>query len=140
MINYELNLTKNWSESHISDYSCINYRQYLFLLLEKIVGDVDIQETCRRYLNEEISYLNQLFQLFDDHESLFIYRRFVLLKLTETSPADQVEAIKRDEEKFVNTQTQNCYRNSLSRGWQLELLSRHLVWLNRLFKWTFNEN
>lgn len=81
--------------------------------------------------------LNDLLSLYTDQESLFIHRRFILTSISKWFPND-VNQVKESEVCFIDEQLSNSYSNSKSNQWNLDLIRRHINYLNRQLNWNFD--
>lgn len=144
VLKNELQTTKQWLESHISDYSCFHYRQTLFSFIynSKInLSDEFIEEGAfvkhlHLVLNSELQNLNGLLELYPDQESLFYHRRFVVNALIKWF---QDEAnIKSSEMLFLKKQLL-AYEKSGMNGWRLEVTKRYFDYVKRTHNWSLDK-
>ncbi|RWS12570.1 hypothetical protein B4U79_08632 [Dinothrombium tinctorium] len=136
IINFDLNVTKHWVESHISDYSAFHYRQFLYSLLLDIISAQN-NDNLSEFVNimqAELDFLNGLFAIYPDHESLFMHRRYILQQMCNLFP-EQVNKVKENEVNFIDTSVSQSYSNSVSNQWQFELIRKHTIWIKRVLKW-----
>lgn len=85
----------------------------------------------------EMDLLNDLLTLYTDQESLFIHRRFLLVSISKWFP-NESNQIKESEVSFIDQQLSNSYSNSNSNQWHLDLVRKHINYLNRTLKWNFD--
>lgn len=133
-------------ETHISDYSCFQHRQclyhYIFTLESKqatILYDqscTDKVNTCKEYFLKEFDFIDTVFPLYNDRESLFLHRRFLLhaASLWYTSKLNELKSREKD---FYHSQLCPILCQSTAQSWQSELIKRYLVYLQRNLNWTF---
>jgi len=146
ILHCDLVVTKSWAETHISDYSCFQYRQFLFEYLHDQSSsndsnnqDKNITSSCFNHginhlLVTELDMLNSLFNLYSDQESLFMHRRFVLYCLCKWFPTHS-EDMRTNELTFIDEQLSKSYSICKLNQWQLELIRRHVNYLKRVLNW-----
>ncbi len=138
-------MTKCWLETHVSDYSCFQFRQFLFSYLynnfvSKVTDSLIASDELNRFhllIFNEMELLNDLLTLYTDQESLFIHRRFLLVSISKWFP-NESNQIKESEVSFIDQQLSNSYSNSKSNQWHLDLIRKHINYLNRTLKWDFD--
>ncbi|KAI1301899.1 Protein prenyltransferase alpha subunit repeat-containing protein 1 [Halotydeus destructor] len=135
MIEMDLCLTKNWVETHISDYSGWSYRQHLMTCMWNISLKEDtLVKKVELLMFGELDLLNSSSTLYRDRESLFYHRRFILKAIAEWfSP--RVASLQKSEINFIEENLSCAYRNSSHNNWHLELISRHVRWIKTALKW-----
>jgi len=144
-LHCDLVVTKCWLETHVSDYSCFQFRQFLLsFIYDNFIYSTDNElvsvEEIKRFhflIFGEMDLLNDLLTLYTDQESLFIYRRFILISISKWFPND-VNEVKEREISFIDQQLSNSYSNSKSNKWHLDLIRRHINYLNRNLNWNFD--
>jgi len=135
MLNFDLNITEHWIQTHISDYSGFQYRQYLLSCVQEHYDDQESgNPEVLELLEREMRFLNSNCDLYPDRESLFMHRRFLLSKMS-TLNARKVRALQETEITFIENHLSHAYGNSMSNNWQFELISRHVKWINKVLKW-----
>ena len=142
-------VTKCWLESHVSDFSCFQFRQFVLTHIHKnfiqtIENNCDSvsMETKTQFqslLSSEMQLLDELMSLYTDQESLYIHRRFVLVSIFKWFPKES-KRLKDNEICFIEKQLSNSYSNSKSNNWHLDLIRRHINHLNRKLNWNFNNS
>lgn len=123
----ELATTKDWVQKHISDYSGFSYRQFVFQMIRKFLGESTKSKNSSisyySLLLDEIIFINTLFKVHHNRESLYIHRRFVLEELNRLY-CDHKEELIENEIQFVKHHSQETL-----------LVRRHINWCYRVLKW-----
>ncbi|XP_029850367.1 protein prenyltransferase alpha subunit repeat-containing protein 1 [Ixodes scapularis] len=132
MLESEMQQTRDWVRSHVSDCSGFHYRQYLL----RRVGSVPL-------LSRELSLCEELCLLHPGHEAIWAHRRFCLWHLHPLPSSNGVGETQakrarnsasshwtpRDEEAFLAS-AKGCGE------WQDALVARHARWLRDVLGWT----
>ncbi|XP_054159853.1 protein prenyltransferase alpha subunit repeat-containing protein 1-B-like [Oppia nitens] len=146
-LNCELMITKCWLESHVSDYSCYQYRQYLFQYIHKhfisitdnnsgVVSN-EVKSNYHKLLKQELKLLNDLLVLYTDQESLFIHRRFILVSIDQWF-ANESTQLKESEKIFIKQQLSLSHSNNTSNQWHFILINRHIKYINCKLNWNLD--
>lgn len=139
-------MTKSWIESHISDYSGLQYRQFIFDHLNKhfvnsnhsiTQNDNFSSKDFFGLLLNELEMLNGFMNLYSDQESLFIHRRIILILISKWFP-NNIKQIKNSEITFIDESVSKGYSNCRLNQWQFELIRRHVNYLKRTLNWDFD--
>ena len=146
-LNCDLVVTKCWLETHVSDFSCYQFRQFVLthihknfiLAIENNCDSVSMETKTHFHslLSLEMKLVNDLLSLYTDQESLYIHRRFLLVSSVKWFP-NESNRLKDSEIVFIEQQLSNSYSNSKSNNWNLELIRRHINYFNRKLNWNFS--
>ncbi|XP_022693359.1 protein prenyltransferase alpha subunit repeat-containing protein 1-like [Varroa jacobsoni] len=127
IIESELQRSKDFLQSHVSDHSGMSYRQYVLLRVNS-----------RPLFQAELQFITDLIHTFPGHEALWQHRRFcVLACLGLLKSADKrLRSVSKDHKDptRVNRATQDeqvFVRDVLCTGeqWQRTLCERHIRWM-----------
>lgn len=141
----DLQITESWIESHVSDYSCFQHRQFLFGtlfgygMIPSISAIISEQSKIEILLNE-FKFLNSLFRLYPEQESLFLHRRALLHSALRWCP-DKLELLRQSEIEFYKKHIcPNFIESPVQRikSWSDEIQQRYLAYLKRNLNWTFD--
>lgn len=141
IIYYDLHITRNWIESHISDYSGFHYRQFLLtLLIEISVSGTELGSNIEiiPLLQSELNLIDGSFKLYDDQESLYLHRRYLIKQLTLLCP-EMIASIQENEIDFIEKTLSIGFSKSVPNPWLFELMRRHTNWIKKIMKWDINQ-
>lgn len=150
LIAQQWELTKVWCREHVSDHSCMQYRQRLLKCLVADKRCLQHLEYClsksllrffntderhklmrpsEDYFNEVIGvildelYFNEdLIVTYQNHESLWNHRRFLCNLLVNVYNIDSIKEVLMNNEKIV---CNNLFKNNET------YVQKHILWLQR---------
>lgn len=139
VIHTDLTVTRNWMESHVSDYSIYSYRQFLVQFLIAIYNSnqsssLSSNKVLRKVFDDEMNLINSLLHLYRDQEALFLHRRFLLSISVQLWPETE-ESLRQSEMNFIDNHFSDSIRQSVKNDWQLTLMTRHSKFLERVLRW-----
>lgn len=126
VLESEIQQTRDWVRSHVSDCSGFHYRQYLL----RRVGSAPL-------LAKELALCEELCLLCPGHEAVWSHRRFCLWHLHPLSANGETQAKKaRGASNWVEAEEAFLQRVSGCGDWQDQLAARHVRWLQNVLNWT----
>lgn len=126
MLESEIQLTREWVRSHVSDCSGFHYRQYLL----RRVGSVPL-------LAKEVALCEELCLAFPGHEAIWQHRRFCLWHLHPAPANGETQPKKaRGSANWAVAEEAFLQRAAGAGEWQDVLVARHVRWLRSVLGWT----
>lgn len=126
MLESEIQLTREWVRSHVSDCSGFHYRQYLL----RRVGSVPL-------LSKEVALCEELCLAFPGHEAIWMHRRFCLWHLHPVAANGETQPKKaRGTANWAVAEEAFLQRAAGGGEWQDVLVARHVRWLRSVLGWT----